>query len=552
MAPSESDILDLLRTIHEHPNKIEARHELKPRLVDPERLENDKELGAAVEEFLQGRVPPPGPPPPQDRLTWANCIDQQRCYPYDIRHPTALDDLVQAVRDGIRGRHHVRAVGSGHSFSDVAPTDGILLDPHGMSQVLPPGPAAAKDLASSASYLFRVESGITIAALNEALWAAGLALANMGAYEGQTLAGAIATGTHGTGITLGPIASSVRSLVLVAGDGTVYQVEPSHGITDRATFDPGPHGVVLKQDDAWFRTVLVSMGCTGLIYSYTLAVEKKYMLRETRSVSTWEELKPQLAHGAASPLVTRPRHFEVDLNPYAVGGQHLAVVTVRDVDAAETASGTRGPWNWLSGMLAACPFAETLLVAFLNELAVLSPYVINSALKTLKDHDYVERSYVVMNIGKVDEARAYALELSLNADDTLVAQVDAIMRVLEDAAKRKRWYMAGPLALRFVAPADAYLAPQEGRATCMVEFDMLDGITHGKDLLESVKREVAKAGSGVRVHWGLDYLDTVTAQEVPEMYAQFPKWKNVYEELNKTGVFDSAFTDRLGITVGWE
>ena len=550
MASTQANVIDLLHAIDEDPSDKDARHELKPRLLDPEHLTHDKELGSAVEEFLQGRLPEAQPVPPKDQLTWANCIDQQRCYPYDIRKPTSLDDLVQAVRDGIQGKHHVRAVGSGHSFSDVAPTDGILLDPHGMKSVLPMESATLKN-PGSPSHLFRVESGIMIKDLNAALWQAGLALANMGAYDGQTLAGAISTGTHGTGITLGPIASSVRSLVLVAGDATVYQIEPASGITDASKFAPGPHNVVLKQDDAWFRTALVSMGCTGLVYSYTLAVDPAFFLRETRTLDTWENLRGQLPHGAASPIVTGPRHFEIDLNPYPVDGQHLAVVTVREPDSATTASGTRGWQNWLSGMLAACPFAGRFLVGFLNHLAVLSPYIIDSALRTLPDSGYVDRSYAVMNIGKVDEARAYALELSLRADDSLVAQVDAVLRVLGDAT-RKGWYMAGPVALRFVAPAEAYLAPQEGRPTCMVEFDMLDGVTHGPELLEMVKQEIAKTGSGVRVHWGLDYLDTVTAKEVPEMYAQFPKWKGVYDELNKTGVFDSRLTDRLGISMGWK
>ena len=72
---------------------------------------------------------------------------------------------------------------------------------------------------STASSVFRAESGITIKALNTALDKAKRALANMGAYDGQTLAGAISTGTHGTGIGLGPIASSVRSLVLISACG---------------------------------------------------------------------------------------------------------------------------------------------------------------------------------------------------------------------------------------------------------------------------------------------------------------------------------------------
>jgi FAD/FMN-containing dehydrogenase len=133
-----------------------------------------------------------------------------------------------------------------------------------MNQVLKVNASLLRDPLKQSS-LFEVQSGITIKDLNLALDEAGKALINMGAYDGQTLAGAISTGTHGKGIMLGPMASNVRSLVIVSETGDVYQYEPSNGITDQDKFatDTSKAGIILKQDDDFFQSVVVSMGCMG-------------------------------------------------------------------------------------------------------------------------------------------------------------------------------------------------------------------------------------------------------------------------------------------------
>ena len=407
----------------------------------------------------------------------------------------------------------------------------------------------------TASSLFCAESGITIKDLNKALNKADRALANMGAYDGQTLAGAISTGIHGTGISLGPIASSVRSLVLVSESKTIFQVEPTKGITDPAKVAKARPDVVLKQDDEWFNSNVVAMGCMGLIYSCTLDVMPAYYLQESRVLDTWEGLtsrdgKDSLSSWLADPEV---RHVEVDINPYAVAGVHSCVKVIRRKTDGP-AKGSRGIANWISAIVASCPIADWAVVHFLNLFPRICPRIINSALKTLADNDYVDKSYVVMNIGAVDKVKAMALELSFDAtgattDATnLVNKVNSLLSILANAATKQKWYLAGPVAVRFVAGSDAYLAPQTGRTTCMAELDLLVGIRNGEILLREVKNTVCMKGSGVRVRWGLD-IDTVSGSEVHDMFPQYDRWLSLYRQLNTSGIFNSVFTDRLGISV---
>src|SRR5207247_9282410 len=112
-----------------------------------------------------------------------------------------------------------------------------------------------------AARLVRAEAGIRLRELNAHLDAHGLALSNMGGYDGQTVAGVISTSTHGSGITFGPLPEQIRSLDLVAGGGAVYRLERGDGPTDPAAFAQGYPARRLVQDDDWFSATVVGMGC---------------------------------------------------------------------------------------------------------------------------------------------------------------------------------------------------------------------------------------------------------------------------------------------------
>lgn len=486
---------------------------------------------------------------PEVTNTWSDCIGKQTCHPKSIQNPKALKDLFGAVNTAKSQTLRVRAVGSGHSFSNVCPTDGILLDPHEMNAVLPIDASVLKD-PSSAKGLFSVESGITIEDLNNKLDSQGLALENMGAYDGQTITGAISTGTRGTGLSLGPIASSVRSLTLVSSSGTVYQIEPTDGITDSAKFSTPD--VVLKQDDAWFNTTLVAMRCTGLIYSYNIHVVPSFYISELRTLDTWENLKAGLKDGASSQVLTTNRGYELNINPYASGNVHSCIQVLHEDITATSASGGRGWKNWLGGLTASVPAFETLLVWFLNVVPSEVPSTITTALESLVTPDvpYVDKSYKVMNIGTVvNKIKAYALELSLPCDANLVANIDKLLDFLGSASQQGKGCLTGLVNLRFVAASNALLAPQAGRQTCMVELDMLVGTHKADQLFKDLKTTMCTPGSGIRLHWGLDPEDSVSAADIKDWYPEFDNWLAAYRELNADGMWNSPLTDRLGISI---
>jgi L-gulono-1,4-lactone dehydrogenase len=154
--------------------------------------------------WILNTAPAPITRVPVSKPFWENYIDQQKCYPQEYRKVSSLEDLVQAVMDARAKKETLRAVGSGHSFSNICPTTGVLVDPHGMNKVLQPDATTLKE-SSRKSVLVSVQSGITIRDLNTTLLANGKALATMGAYDGQTLAGESQPEPMVVGLVLGQL-----------------------------------------------------------------------------------------------------------------------------------------------------------------------------------------------------------------------------------------------------------------------------------------------------------------------------------------------------------
>jgi FAD/FMN-containing dehydrogenase len=141
--------------------------------------------------------------------TWAKT---HRVVPSEYYEPTKLSEIQDVVRRATSTGKTLRVVGSGHSPNDCVMTTDIILSLKRFNQLL------TIDLENR---LVKVQAGITLEDLNEALAKVGLALPTLGSVSEQSIAGAIATGTHGTGISIGAISESIAELQLVLADGSV-------------------------------------------------------------------------------------------------------------------------------------------------------------------------------------------------------------------------------------------------------------------------------------------------------------------------------------------
>jgi L-gulono-1,4-lactone dehydrogenase len=168
---------------------------------------------------------------------WRNWAGNETARPARVATPRSAQEVADEVRRAAADRLTVRMAGTGHSFTPAAATDGVLLRPDGLTGIRSVDPEAG---------LVTVEAGCPLRVLNAGLQARGLSLANMGDIQVQTVAGAIQTGTHGTGRDIGGMAAQVAGLELVLADGTITTctAADSPRLFDAARVGLGALGIV--------------------------------------------------------------------------------------------------------------------------------------------------------------------------------------------------------------------------------------------------------------------------------------------------------------------
>jgi hypothetical protein len=579
----------------------DPRHAAQEKQLDAWMQASFEEYAAAVRKFTDARfAPPPAPkaprrakagaraprgrgaaaplPPGAERgraprtpldaarlgqpHVWKNYLDDLRVVPTLWARPKNLAELLAAVQDAGRTRL-IKAIGSGHSSAEVArPRERLVqidqLDQNlVLSDLKDPGQMPARVEA-----LHAVEAGVTIRHLNERLAGAksepfpnGLALRNMGSYDGQTIVGALCTGTHGTGVKLGPLSASVESVMLVtlvddpaSASGVrahVVQVEPSDGVTDPGRFAANPRkkGWELVQDDRTFDAVVVSMGCMGVVYALTLNVTGGYWLRETRVCRPWSAVKQTLQAD-----VQGPRHYDLVLSPFKTqqpggGLDNTCLVTVRDKIAPKNGA---PPVRKLPGEFLRCieqVFGTVAITEFLNLFPGSIPGVIDKLLHKLETPGFESINYNVLILGAGADVKATSNEIAVRLPDAVTA-VDEILRLAE-ANKPEGLHHTAPIGVRFVAAARGHLSPQnwgDGQATCMIETPLLKGTHRFETILQRIERGLRPLPG--RPHWG--QRNGASLPTIKALYPRLDDWLAAYRRFNKFGTFDNDFTTRAG------
>ena len=213
---------------------------------------------------------------------WRNWAGDQRCTPVAIEQPGSREQLGEIVRSATDRGLRVRASGSGHSFTDIALTDGIMVRLDRLDRILEVDRQAG---------LVKVEAGIVLGELNERLDALGLAIENLGDIDRQTVAGSIATGTHGTGARLRSISAQIESVDLVLADGGSVEIDAS--------------------DQSGLAAARLSLGALGLIYAVTIRVVPVFTLSRVDSPRSLDETLARL-----DELNDANDHFEFYVFPH--------------------------------------------------------------------------------------------------------------------------------------------------------------------------------------------------------------------------------------------
>jgi L-gulono-1,4-lactone dehydrogenase len=435
------------------------------------------------------------PNDPHERaVDWSNWAGDERCRPVAVEIPDSIEELSAAiVRAGTRDRR-VRVAGAGHSFSDIALTEGAQLRLDQLTRLL--------DVDRS-SCLVRVQAGITIRALNRRLAEHGLALENLGDVDSQTLAGAISTATHGTGARLRNISAQVAELTLVLADGSTLRCAE-------------------ELDADIFRAARVSLGVLGVIAEVTLRCVPAFTLR---GIDAPAPLADTLAR--FEELALGNDHFEFFVFP------HAATALTRTNNRTEDPPRPRGRASVYANDVLLTNHAFGLLCRagrrFPRHIPQLNRLVTRLAGAT-KRVDRSDRIFASPRLVRFTE-----MEYALPRERT----PEAVRRVLE-MIEQRGFAVPFPIEVRTVAPDDALLSTAAGRESGFVAVHMYRGMAWEPYFheVEAIMDEL-----GGRPHWGKRHFQT--AATLRPRYPDWDRFQAVRARLDPEGRFGNAWTDRV-------
>ncbi len=406
--------------------------------------------------------------------TWSNWSGNVTSNPQMIATPASEAELIALLRQARRDGHAVRVVGTGHSFVPLCATDDLLISLDNLQGLISASPAEG---------IATFWAGTKLHAVGDPLWDHGLALANMGDIDRQSLGGAIGTGTHGTGPTLGNLSTQVVTLRLITVNGDVIDCSP-------------------VQEAAIFNAAQVSMGALGIITQVTLRCLPAYQLHERSWVATFAECMAVL-----DAQIAANRHFEF----FWVPGEDLCAMKTLNVVGWEGEG---------------VPGTIEAVVDFRKDLSIVpgtpspKPPLPPGRLARYVREARTDRSY-----------RIFPSERNLKFNEcefaVPAANGPACLHEIRALMQTRHPTVAWPIEYRTLAADDIGLSPAYGRATVTISVHQAAELPYQPFFADV---EAIFHNHSGRPHWGK--IHTQTAQQLAELYPAWSTFQTVRTQLD--------------------
>ena len=397
---------------------------------------------------------------------WRNWVGNQSFVARHRGEPASEAELAALVAEASRRDLSVRVAGSGHSFTPVVATSGLLLSLAKMQGVV------GVDLDRKR---VEVRAGTKIGDIGRALKELGLSLANQGDIDTQAIAGALSTGTHGTGITLGCLSSQAVGMRLVQPDGSVLAVDAD-------------------SDSDTMAAAQVAVGMLGVISTVTLQAMHAYNLREKLWRDDFEACMER-----HDELAVRHRHFS---------------------------------FFW-------CPVPESRHLYCLPDVSSVSPTKRESDVCEMKVMDITEEAPFSdeAKFERVAySSEIYPIEYVPNFHEleyaVPVADAKQALREVRELMLTKHTNCIYPVEYRFVGPDNGMLSPYYSRASVTISVSGGPGIDYWSYLLDV---DAILRRYDARPHWGKLHFNR--AEDLPRLYPRFHDFCTIRKRLDPAGTF---------------
>ncbi|MBW8738471.1 MAG: FAD-binding protein [Streptomyces turgidiscabies] len=426
--------------------------------------------------------------------TWRNWAGNVTARPVREVTPASVEELTAAVRTAAADGLKVKAVGTGHSFTATAATDGVLIRPQLLTGI--------RNI-DRENMTVTVEAGTPLKRLNMALAREGLSLTNMGDIMEQTVSGATSTGTHGTGRESGSIAAQIRGLELVTAEGSVLVCSE-------------------KENSDVFAAARVGIGALGIITAITFAVEPLFLLTAREEPMTFDKVT-----SAFDELWAENEHFEFYWFPHT-GNTN----TKRNNRSA----GPENPVSPISGwiedeFLSNGVFQVAQLVG--RTVPATIPAIARVSSKALSARTYTDIPYKVYTSPR--RVRFVEMEYAVSREALVPA-----LRELKAMVDRSDMRISFPVEVRTAPADDIALSTASGRDSAYIAVHMFRGTPYQAYFTAAERIFTAHEG---RPHWGK--VHTRDAEYFAGVYPRFGEFTALRDRLDPERLFQNDYLRRV-------
>lgn len=419
-----------------------------------------------------------------------NWAGNQQCVTRNYYQPTAEDEIITIVKQHAK----LRMVGTGHSWSGVCLCDEALVNLDNYNKVI----NLDRD-----NLLLTVQAGIKLWQLNEYLDKQGLALANLGSIARQSIAGAVSTGTHGSGINFQIIGSQLVQFSLIKADGSKVTLHREH-------------------DKTAFNLAVVNLGALGIITEVTIQVVPAFRLHDQTVVLPFDEVVDQLEE-----FINNTDHFKLWWFPHTE-----QVVVYRYRRTQEQVNDSRFRQWFMDEFLSVYMYRLLVKIGTLNRewRRPINRMLVGRFIQPL---NRIEKSYKVFNVPEPPFHREVEWSFDLKQAKELL---HAYKRMVNGGKHRMNFIQE----IRFTKADDFALSPCYQRNAIWLGAYNMDN--YGWTELMTDFEALARQFNG-RPHWGKE--SNFDKNYLRTQYPQFEAFNTLRKQWDPQGKFENEFITKI-------